>query len=443
MIAHRLADFVTGICYEDLPEDIITRAKTCIIDWLGSTLTGAKYPPAKKVAGLIDPPGGGVCSLIGTEKKASPVIAALFNGVAAHTVELDDLHRKTMLHPGATVIPAAWAAAESKGAGGKELVTAVVLGYDTAIRAAEAVGQSHFDYWYPTGTCGVFGAAAAASRILGLTPELVVNALGNAGTQACGLWEFRVEQAMSKQLHAGKAAMDGLMAALLAARGFSGASSIFEGDQGFLKAYSRQPRPAMLEQSLGESFKISEITFKLYPSGRHTHGGIDLALRLRDRGIKAGDVELVRIKTYRLARELAGNPDPYDAVEAKFSLPFCVASTLVFGHPTLECFTGERIDDENIRRVMAHCTVEVDPEIDLLYPNYWPTVIEVIDRKSHIVIERTDYPKGDPENPASPREIYQKFTGLAACSLGAERAEALLERLVNLEQAEDIRTVLA
>lgn len=442
MIARTLAEFISRTRYEDLPENVVAMAKNCIIDWLGSAYTGSKYPSAEKIGTLIATESGGGASLIGTGRKASPIMAALYNGVSSHTVELDDLHRKTMLHPGATVISAAWAAGEDTGAGGRELITAVVLGYEVAIRVAEAVAPSHFEYWYPTGTCGIFGVVAAASKILGLDPEQIVNALGNAGTQAAGLWEFHVEQVMSKQLHAGKAAMGGLMAALLAGRGFTGAATIFEGSQGFLKAYSQQPHPALLQQALGEAYKIRETTFKLYPSSRHTHGGIDLALRLRDRGLKAEDVELVRIKTYKLARELVGNPDPYTPVEAKFSLPFCVASTLVYGHPTLDCFCEERIDDEKLRQAMVHMTVEVDPEIELLYPNYWPTIIEVIDRSSHIVKERTDYPKGDPENPAAPAEIHNKFKGLMAKNLAPEQVEPLLLRLLNVEQVEDIRTLL-
>ena len=271
-----------------------------------------------------------------------------------------------MLHPGAAVISAAWAAAEQKGAPGRDLIAAVILGYDIAVRTAEAVAPSHFDYWYSTGTCGVFGGAAAAAKVLGLETAQIVYALGNAGSQSSGLWEFHHEQAMSKQLHAGKAAMDGLTAALLAAQDFTGPSSIYEGTQGFLKAYSQQPHPIMLEKNLGDTFKIMETSFKLYPSGRHTHGGIDLALRLRDRGIKPQDVELIRIKTYRLGRDLVRNPEPGNPVEAKFSLPFCVACSLEYGRPTLQSFCDTLLQDEKLHRIMAHTTVEVDPELDLL-----------------------------------------------------------------------------
>lgn len=441
MIARQLAEFISQTGYDHLAENIVTAAKNCIIDWLGATAAGARHPQAVKAATLIDDHERGA-ALIGTGKKAAPVMAAFYNGVSAHSVELDDVHRKTMLHPGAVIIAAAWAAAEKNGAGGKELIAAVVLGYEVAIRAAEAVGPSHFKYWDPTGTCGIFGAAAAASKALSLEPEQIVNALGNAGTQAGGLWEFNRTQAMSKQLHTGKAAMGGLMAALLAGEGFTGVDSIFEGQQGFLKAFSRQPRPELLAEGLGEQYKIGETTFKLYPSGRHTHGGIDLALRLRERGIKPREVELLRIKTYRMARELAGKPDPDDPAQAKFSLPFCVATTLVYGHPTVQCFCRERMEEEAVRRLMAHTTVEVDPELDLLYPNYWPTVIEIIDRSSHIVIERTDYPKGDPENPVTAAEIQNKFLGLAAPWFGGERSELLLSRLANLEREENIRALM-
>lgn len=442
MIAERIAEFIAKTGFQDLPENTVTMAKNCIIDWVGSSITGAQYPPAEKIGNLVEKSADGSSTLFGTELKASPVWAAFYNGIISHTVELDDLHRKTMLHPGATIISAAWAAAEHHNASGKDLIAAVVLGYEIAIRVAEAVAPSHFKYWYPTGTCGIFGAAAAAAKVLGLGQKETVYALGNAGTQSAGLWEFHHERAMSKQLIAGKAAMGGVLSAMLAGQDFSGPSAIFEGKHGFLKAYSQQPRPVMLEQGLGDAFKIMETSFKLYPSGRHTHGGIDLALRLRDRGIKAGDIELIRIKTYRLAQDLVSSPDPYDPVEARFSLPFCVATTLVYGHPTLQCFCQERINDDDVRRVMAHTTVEVDPELEMIYPNFWPTSIEIIDRSSHIIKERTDYPKGDPENPASSAEIHQKFIGLVSKAFGWEKADRLLESLLQLDQNEGIRSLL-
>ena len=436
MIADRLAEFITKTSFQDLPENTVTMAKNCIIDWMGSSITGAQYPPAEKIGNLIEKSSDGLSTLFGTELKAAPVFAALYNGTSSHTVELDDLHRKTMLHPGATIISAAWTAAEHYNKSGKDLIAAVALGYEIAIRVAESVAPSHLKYWYPTGTCGIFGAAAAVAKVLGLGQKEIVYALGNAGTQSAGLWEFHHERAMSKQLIVGKAAMGGALSAILAGQGFSGPSAIFEGKHGFLKAYSEQPRPVMLEQGLGHTFKIMETSFKLYPSGRHTHGGIDLALRLRDRGIKAGDIELIRIKTYRFAQDLVSSPDPYDPVDARFSLPFCVATTLVYGHPTLQCFCQERIEDEDVRRVMAHTTVEVDPELEMIYPNFWPTSIEIIDRSSHIIKERTDYPKGDPENPASPAEIHQKFIGLVSKALGREKSDQLLDRLLKLEQKE-------
>lgn len=437
MIAEKLADYITRLKFEDLPGNVVTTAKYCILDWLGSVITGAGYPPARKIEAISGQSTGNAV-LMGNGEKSTPLLAALFNGAASHTVELDDLHRKTMLHPGASVISAAWPAAQTGGLGGKELIASVVAGYEIAIRSAEALGWGHCAYWYPTGTCGILGAAAASGRLLGLEANQMVDALGNAGSQAGGLREFHHEQAMSKQLLAGKAAMDGLSAALLAREGFTGPTSIFEGKRGFLKAYSKRPLPVLLEQRLGEKFKISEISYKLYPSGRHTHGGIDLALRLRDRGIKPENLELVRIKTYRLARELAHNPEPFDPVEARFSLPFCVASAFVFGLPNLQCFCQERIDDDELRRVMAHITVEVDPELDLLYPNCWPTVIEIIDRTSHITRERTDYPKGDPENPAVPQELHRKFLNLVSGKMGQEKSEELLAQILKLEENNNI-----
>lgn len=442
MIARTFAEFVAGTEYTKLPEEAVAAAKRCILDWVGCAVVGSLFPQARKLEAALGDGGGGSAAFLGLGRRGNPSMAALYNGVSCHTVQLDDLHRRTILHPAAAVIPAAWAAAEKKGAGGQELIAAVIAGYEVAIRTAEAVTPSHLELWYPTGTCGAFGAAAAASRVLGLEPEQVVYALGNAGTVAGGLWEYQRTKAMGKQLLVGKAAFNGLTAALLAQQDFTGADTIYEGDCGFLRAFSRQPRLAMLAKRLGEEFRINEITCKLYPSGRHTHGGIDLALRLRDRGVRAQDVELMRIKTYRDALRHTGNPSPATSEEARFSLPFCVAVTFLHGRPTLDSFGEEMIADQQIRRLMVHTNVEVDQELELLYPNYWPVTMEIIDRSSHIIREHTDYPKGDPENPASPQEIEQKFLELVSRVYAGGKAEELLSALLKLEQVDEIRSII-
>lgn len=440
MLSSFLAKFINEMDYESLPETTITKAKNSIIDWMGVTAAGYMRPSTRHALQLSGEEGSApVSSLIGTGKQTSPMWGALINGISSHAVDMDDLHRKTSLHPGSAIIPAALSIAEKRGCSGKELILAVVLGYDIAIRIAEAVIPSHNDHWYSTGTCGTFGAAVAAGRIAGLNEEQVVNALGNAGMQASGLYEISTGRTMSKQLNAGKASMDGLLAVLLAEKGFAGPEQILEGPNGFFSTFSTKPEEKILEEELGQYFKISETSFKLYPSARHTHAAVDLALRLMDRGITEDNIELVRIKTYKLAKETLSNLMPELVEEAKHSMPYCVAATFVSGLPKLETFAEERINNPKIQSVMSHCTVEVDPELDMRHPDYWPITMEIIDNKSHIIREHTDFPKGDPENPVAPAELQDKFRGLFGKMVSPERADELLNGLLDLENVKNVK----
>lgn len=440
MLSENLAAFISESKFESLPGEVITKAKNSIMDWLGTAAAGASSTSTRAVFQLNREEGGNpISSLVGTGEKTGPLWAALINSISSHSVEMDDLHRSTLLHPGAAIIPAALAAAEKKGNSGKELIVAVVIGYDIAIRIAEAVNPSHIDHFYGTGTCGTFGSAAAVARLSGLDNKRIVHALGSAGTQASGLNQFFRERVMSRHLNAGKAAMNGMMAAFLAEHNFSGATRILEGEHGFFRAFSRQSREKTLQKDLGKSYKIMETSYKLYPSVRFTHGGVDLALRLLHRGVKHENIELVRIKTYQQAKELVGKRMPATEDEAKESLPFCIAAALVYGPPVLESFSADKLHDPNIERILSHCTVEVDPELELIHPEFWPTNLEIIDRTSHIIKEHTDYPKGDPENPATAQELQDKFRNLFSRASSAERTGEVLSRLLELEEVEDIR----
>ncbi len=442
MISPFLAKFIHETDYNALPEVVITKAKNCIMDWVGVAAVGYMRPSTQYAYQLINEDSDQEVygtSLITKGRKVSSLWSALINGISSHAVDMDDLHRKTSLHPSSAIITAAVAAAEERGCSGKDLILAIVLGYDIAIRIAEAAGPSHNERWYNTGTCGTFGAAAAAGKILGLNEEQMIYALGNAGMQASGLYEPNVGRSESKQLNAGKAAMDGLLAALLAEKGFAGPNRIIDGQNGFFEVFTEKAKEKPLEEELGQHFKILEISFKLYPSARHTHGAVDLALRLMDRGVKPEDIELIRIKAYRLAKETVSNLMPENVEEAKHSMPYCVAATFVRGLPKLETFAEDRIDNPKIQNLIEHCTVEVDPELDLKHPEYWPITMEIIDTKSHIIREHTDYPKGDPENPVAPIELHDKFKRLATKVISPERTNELLDKLQEIDNIQDIR----
>ncbi len=441
MIEQDLARFVKETSYENLPGEVIHQAKICILDLVGAACAGATAIPGHVITEIIEEAGGSSQAvLIGRKEKVPALNAALGNGLYAHSLEFDDLHRRSILRPGSPIIPAALAAAEKVGASGKELITAIVIGYEIGIRIAEAMTPSHYNYWHTTGTCGTFAAAVAAGKILKLNENQLIDALGHAGTQAAGLMElhYSPEGMMSKPLHASKAAQNGLLSAMLASGGYTSTKTMLSGEKGFLRVFAPKAKMEKITEGIGVDFKIMQISFRLFASTRHTHAGIDLALRLREKGIKPEDIELLRIQTYGVARDLVGEPFPETIYEAKFSLPFCVSTALVYGHVGIEDFTEERLHDQTLEELMSHCTVEVDPLLDAHYPDKWAAKLNVILRNGTVDHEQTDFPRGDPENKVSLEELHTKFRRLSSLLLPPSKIEAWLEQISRVETFDDI-----
>ncbi|GAB7386460.1 MmgE/PrpD family protein [Bacillaceae bacterium] len=431
-----LARFIVGTKYEDLPQNVVEFTKLCILDWLGSALAGKGKPPVQMIKAMIEEMGGSPQSTLVTGGKSSVLNAALVNGAASHVVELDDIHKTSIIHAATVVIPAALAVAEWQGKSGKELIAAVAVGYDVCYRIGEAVSPSHYEYWHNTATCGTFGAAAAAAKLLDLSPEQTVHALGSAGTQAAGLWEFIEDGAMSKQLHPGKAAMNGVLSAILAKKGFTAAKKILEGKRGFFRAMARDADETKITRGLGETFRIRENSFKIHASCRHTHPAIDLALTIvKESGVTPDQIERIRVKGYRSVLAITDNPQPETVYAAKFSIQFCTALAFVKGRAGLADFHEGNLRDPAIRELMERIEASIDPEIDAAYPEKWGTALEVTLRNGERIVKRTDYPKGDPENPVSAEELIDKFKRLAG-HLPAERAEEYVRRVMELEAIE-------
>ena len=230
-LSTQMATFVSRLSFDDLSAEHVKNIKFYLLDWLGSAYGGKNERPTKIMLEVVRSLGGKPESTVLADgSKTMFLLAALVNGASSHVLEMDDLHRKSIFHPACAIIPATLAIAEREGASGKDLLLGISIGYEVGIRVALGVGPSHYHFWHMTATCGAFGAAAGAAKILGLDEEQFVWAMGSAGTQASGLWEFLVDSAMSKQLHPGKAALNGLLAALLAKGGFTGARKILEGE---------------------------------------------------------------------------------------------------------------------------------------------------------------------------------------------------------------------
>ncbi len=438
-----LANYHSNLSYEDLPEEVISFAKLCILDYFGSAFAGADKQPIKMISETINEMGGNPQATLVTGGKSSVLNAALVNGASSHIVELDDIHKSSIIHAATVVVPAALAVAEWKKLSGKELILAVVMGYEVCFRIGEAVSPSHYYYWHNTATCGTFGSAVAVSKLLKLDEEAFINALGNAGTQAAGLWEFIEDGAMTKQLHPGKAAMNGTLAALLAQKGFTGAKKILEGNRGFFKAMSDSYDEEKITRNLGKEFKILENSFKVHASCRHTHAAIDVAIEIvQENKFSSDDIENVEVGSYKSTMDITDNDDPGTQYASKFSIQYCAALALVKGSANLDDFNETDLWDPRIRDVMKKVTAKLDPEIAAGYPERWGSKVTVVLKNGKTIEKQTDYPRGDPENPVTSEDLRRKFFNLAT-TLSEGKRNTFSEKVLELERMENVADLMA
>ena len=396
-----------------------------VLDWLGCALLGATARAGSVLGAHGRTRPAGPCLAIGAGRRDAET-AALVNGGLGNIFEMDDLHRTSIVHPADVVIPAALAVAERHGIGAVPFLDAVVAGYEVAVRVGLAAGRGHYRYWYPTATCGVFGAAAAAAMLRGLDGGGMADALGQAGMQASGLWQCRIEPTHSKQLAAGRAAQSGVIAADLAKLGLAGPRQILEGTHGFFAAACPDAEPERAAADTGAPWKILETSFKPWPTCRHSHSVIEAVLGLRD-GFEAGAVAGIDIFTYREAVEFCDKPAPESADDARFSLQHCAALALARGAPELADFEAEGLADAAVSALRAKATVGEDIEFSEDFPERYGARVEIRldDGARHQASVATA--KGDPENPMSVTEIEAKAeANMAFAGLGREQAESLI-----------------
>ncbi len=421
-LTRRLGNFLAAATYSDLPPSVIAEAKRATLDWLGSVIAGSHEPPARMAREAVAAMGD------------SAVTRAFLRGVSSHILELDDIHKTSTVHAAAPIISAALSVAEREQADGRAFLLAVVLGYEAAFRIGEAVNPSHYRYWHPTGTAATFGAAAAAGSLLHLAPEQMLHALGSAGTQAAGLWEFNADGAMSKHLHPGKAAMNGILAADLAKAGFTGATRILEGDRGFFQAMSATHDSTRITDRLGAHWKILENCYKLHPCCAHTHTAIDLALQWGRLQPAAGfRPQSLLVETYAPGYEIVKDPNPTTPFQAKFSLAYCVAAAFLDGRVTLSQFAPQRLADPAIRDLLTRVQVTVADDLTAKYPQAWPSRLTITSENGEVFRATADYPRGNPENPVSTLELEAKFRSLTASRLSPSAINHAIESVRSLD----------
>ena len=443
-ISKSCINFAYSFKLEDAPADTRDHMKKCLLDWLGCAIRGSVMPQAECIKKYARAMGGNPHSAIIGDPTANSVFnAALSNGYYGHILEMDDVDKESITHPGTVVIPAALSIGEWRHLSGADFLAAMITGYEVMLRVGAAVTPAHYQIWHTTATSGVFGSVVAAGRMLKLTKEELTWAFGNAGTLSAGLWEFLQDGAMSKYLHAGKASATGVMTAYLAGTGFTGASRILEGKQGFFAGYARQEVNPDIFADFGRRYRAGTVSFKPYPCCRHTHSTIDCARTLHGQLPASLDgVKSIRIETYKAAVLIAGTENPQDSRQAQFSLKYVVSRALKIGNIGLSDFDDNVLFDPEVRKLMEKVTVEVDPQIDSPTPAAWPSrvTVEFVDGRS--ITEYVQYPKGDPENSLEWAEVKGKFALLVDGILDKQGTSEVISICENIESVDDCGQLL-
>jgi 2-methylcitrate dehydratase PrpD len=408
------------------------------LDWIGCVAAGARSPAADALmrwqplgsvsrdAGLWPALAANAC----TDMQAVWLDAGL-----ANVQEMDDMHRDAILHPGPVVLPAVAHVARHGGLDTVCALDAVVRGYETIVRVGRALGPAHYSLWHNTATAGVFGAAAAAADAMGLSDEQTVWALGNAGTQAAGLWQVRLEPVMSKQLHTGHAAWAGLSAAALAQADFTGPRWILEGEKGFFAALCADARPERVLEPAAD-WLIHDTSFKPWPACRHTHAAIDCVLALRERlGGSALRFSGAVVEGFGDAIRICDQPRPGTQTQAKFSLQYAVAAAARWGPLLPEHFDASAFCDADLLSAAARVQLRIDPELDQAYPaRYGARVtVQMADGSSQTAQVRDAL--GDPERPMHGDAILAKARNLMAyAGVAPGRSQAVLDAATSLQK---------
>ncbi len=446
-ITEKIVEHCENIKFSVLPRDVVEYCKVLILDFIGIPVKSSDLESSKSLySGISSISKGGECTAIPHGSHFLPQYAALINGVYGHSLDYDDTHRESSIHPGVSVIPSLLAAGEVFGADGKRLIESMVAGYDVACKLGMAVNPAeHYSHgFHGTGTCGVFGATAAAGIIADLNPSELLNAFGINISQVAGSMQFLENGSWNKRLHPGFAAHNAILAVNLAKSGFIGAAKPIEGKYGFLNSYTHNPDPEKAILGLGERYEVVFTGVKPYPCCRYIHPAVDIVLQLLREGTINGeeieriDVEMVRPGYYIVGYPIERKQKPQNVVDAQFSMPFALAVAILKGKLTVDEFNNKNLNDAEVKKMMKKIHVKHSEELDKDYPQKWPVVVTIKTKYDKLVV-RKDYPKGEHEDPVSFEEVAEKFKSLVNHKLGEDRANEVLKIVRRLEKLNDIR----
>jgi 2-methylcitrate dehydratase PrpD len=435
-----LAAFASRLRFEDIPAPVVERMKDCALDSIGCCLHGVTLPWTRKVQEMVLAEGAApAASIFGGGGRTSVSQAVLVNATAGHAFELDDIHKESIVHPGSLALPVAVALAEAAGGvSGRDLITAMVAGYEVGTRVGNAATMSLFlRGFHPQGTSGAFVAAATAGRMLGLNPGEMQHALGIVGSQAGGLMAAQ-EGAMVKRFHCGRAAQSGVYSALLARRGFTGITNVLEAPYGgFLSSLSDKPVPAKLTAGLGAVWETANVGYKPHASVTSIHTALDaLADLMRENKLGANDIARVDAGLSHMTHvHCAWKYEAQGVTAAQMNLYYGLAVIALDGAAFVDQYREDRLRDPRILDFIGRIHARVDPEIEAMGPAFRHAArlkVETRDRRSHTreILHR----RGSPENPLKPGDIEYKFRNVARGCLASTRLERVIEICKTLDR---------
>ncbi|MEO1408124.1 MAG: MmgE/PrpD family protein, partial [Pseudomonadota bacterium] len=404
-----LIEELTAVTMRDVDSRDLTRARFHLLDWTGCAVAGSASESGKSFRSVIT---GGTTDM------------SFYLGALGNILEMDDVDKRAILHPGPSIVPVAVALGSSLDVDMVEVLSAIVRGYEATIRLGRAAGPGHYAVWHSTGTCGAVGAAAAASSLMQLDANKAAHALALGVSQSAGFWQTRHDpQSMGKQLHTAHASRAGHTAAALANAGGRGPLEVLEGPQGFFAAMCPDGNPSQLLQDYEELWLIHQVSFKPWPACRHAHAAIDAALAVAEELADTDEIESVSIETYDDALKFCDKPKPQSVIEAKFSLQHSAAVAISRGKPELADFELDAIRSSDLAVLRNKIKVAISPTYDDAYPQRYGAGVVVTRRSGSVLSASAPDALGDPENPVSDELIVEKAKSLMLYG-GASEADA-------------------
>ncbi|UCH32059.1 MAG: MmgE/PrpD family protein [Candidatus Bathyarchaeota archaeon] len=436
-----LTDFIAELSFNKLPLDVVNQAKTCLLDTLGVILGGSKTETGRRIIEFVSNRKAiRESSILGTRERTSREYAALANGSLAEILELSDGHSFSGLHQSVVVLPTVLAVGEPENTNGKDIITAIVSGYEVMGRIGRTIHPSHLRKGYiPTGTCGVYAAATAVSKLNDLDSRKIANALEIASYFVPMSLNENYYGPSVKSFHAGHSAQTGMLAASLSQSRFCGSTKAL--DQ-FFSLVSEEYNMEMMTEALGEEYEIMNVYFKPYACCRMAHSAIDCILEIQKKqDIDPKNIKSIIVRTFSF--DLSRYTDTSsNYIYCQFSLPYIVAVAITDREVGPSQFSSERIEDLTIHKLAKKVKLVVDDELVKIYPNRYPSIVEILTKNGQKFWNRVDIPKGDPRKPLELRELKDKFRYLSSDWLKEEEIENILDIAIKLENLDNINEII-